>query len=188
MDYYFELRALPNPEILQSEVIAHLMGELHLALTQYNGEIGLDFPGYAQGRGLGGIIRLLGRQSDIIQLHHHLTRIPSTADYALITNPDPIPKKVQYHHRYQRQHAKGNSRLRRLKKRQIAAGTWSEEKEAQITHKFAQPLTLPHIRLKSRSTNQPFILFIKRDTFPKPKEGEFNSYGLSLGEATVPKF
>ena len=65
MDYYFELRALPNPEILQSEVIAHLMGELHLALTQYNGEIGLDFPGYAHGRGLGGIIRLLGAQSSL---------------------------------------------------------------------------------------------------------------------------
>lgn len=48
MDSYCELKALPNPEIIQSAVIAELMQVLHKLLPACEGQIGLDFPAYGQ--------------------------------------------------------------------------------------------------------------------------------------------
>ena len=50
MDAYFEVKALPSAEILQFEVVSHLIGRLHLHLPQFDGTIGLGFPGYGQER------------------------------------------------------------------------------------------------------------------------------------------
>jgi CRISPR-associated endonuclease Csy4 len=188
MDSYFDIKALPNPEIIQSAVVAHLMQALHSELPEFEGRVGLDFPAYGQQRTLGGIIRVLGFSADINQLHRRLEQNVSFTDYALLTSISDIPENVGKYAKYLRCHAKGNSRLVRLKKRHEAKGTWTDELQLAVSDKFSQLIKLPYVQLTSASTGQPFMLFIRQKIMTDAEVGSFNGYGLSLGEATIPKF
>lgn len=42
--HYLELRAIPQPELTQSQVLSHLMQALHQYLPAYAGRIGAAFP------------------------------------------------------------------------------------------------------------------------------------------------
>ena len=188
MDSYFDMKALPNPEIIQSAVLAHLMQQLHKLLPVFDGRIGLAFPAYGQQRTLGGIIRVLGESKDVEKLYDQLQCMADVSDYALLTSVEPTPMNITQYARYTRAHAKGNSRLQRLKRRHQAAGTWTDELAAAIASKYSQPLHLPHVSLNSVSSGQVFILFVRRNVVQEQGKGAFNAYGLSLGDATVPVF
>ena len=187
MDSYFDIKALPNAEILQSAVIAHLMQQLHRVLPQYGGRIGLSFPAYGQQRTLGGIIRVLGVKSDVEQIFQQLNKSAAVKDYGLITPASVIPSSVTKHAFFMRVHAKGKSRFERLKRRHVERGTWTSELEVAASEKMKQPLHLPHVRFKSASTGESFLLFLNRRLCGLPVEGVFNGYGLSK-TATVPWF
>lgn len=62
------------------------------------------------------------------------------SDYALLTSVEPTPMNITQYARYTRAHAKGNSRLQRLKRRHQAAGTWTDELAAAIANKYSEPL------------------------------------------------
>jgi CRISPR-associated endonuclease Csy4 len=188
MDNYFDMKALPNPEIIQSAVLAHLMQQLHKLLPAFEGRIGLAFPAYGQQRTLGGIIRVLGERKDIERLYDQLQGMADVTDYALLTSIEPTPVSITQYARYTRVHAKGNSRLQRLKRRHQAAGTWTDELATAIASKYSQPLHLPHVSLNSASSGQAFILFVRRNVVQEQGGGAFNAYGLSLGDAAVPVF
>ena len=188
MDSYLDIKALPDSEIIQSAIIAHLMQALHGLLPNYEGRIGLDFPAYGQQRTLGGIIRVLGNKADIQNLYQRIRTSALFSDYAFTTEILDIPRHLSKHVKYQRYHVKGNSRFNRLKKRHIALGTWTQELAKGASSKFDVPIKLPHISIQSTSTGQNFMLFVKQKTLSEPQHGAFNTYGLSLGIATVPKF
>ncbi len=188
MDSYFDIKALPNPEIIQSAVVAHLMQQLHKLLPAFDGRIGLAFPAYGQQRTLGGIIRVLGECKDVERLYQQLQGMADVSDYALLTPIEPTPVNITQYARYTRAHAKGNSRLQRLKRRHQAACTWTDELATAIASKYSQPLHLPHVSLNSVSSGQAFILFVRRQVVQEQKRGAFNSYGLSLGNVAVPAF
>ena len=188
MDSYCELLALPNPEIIQSAVVAELIQVLHKRLPTYEGQIGLAFPGYGQQRTLGGIIRILGPETAINSLHQTLANETSVRDYALLTPVKPIPANIKKHICYERRQTKGNSHFNRLKKRHQQKGTWSEELESAVKLKHNAHLRLPHAKLQSASTGQGFLLFIQRKERPKPVSGAFNGYGLAFDGTTVPSF
>jgi CRISPR-associated endonuclease Csy4 len=62
------------------------------------------------------------------------------------------------------------------------------EAEAQRHLDNLKTLPLPYLALKSRSTGQPFSLFLHHTPLqPQPAPGSFNAYGLGRG-ATVPWF
>lgn len=188
MDSYFDLKALPNPEIIQSEVVEELMRVLHKTLPSFEGRIGVDFPAYGQQKTLGGIIRILGNEQDVKALHTTLSQHPVIRDYALLIAIDVIPDKISRYARCQRRHARGNSRFQRLKKRHLANGSWSEELEQALLQKLLNPLHLPHVKLSSASTGQRFLLFVERTICGRPVAGSFNGYGLGLDGTTVPIF
>ena len=188
MDSYCELKALPNPEIIESAVVAELMQTLHHLLPQFDGRIGLDFPAYNQDRTLGGIIRMLGQKEDIQTLHALLSGHRAIQDYALLTALSNIPAGIERYASYQRQHARGNSRYQRQKQRHESRGTWSEALEEALRKKCMNPVHLPHVKLRSASTSQKFMLFIKRKSSLKPQSGSFNGYGLAEKGSTVPVF
>ncbi len=188
VDNYIDIKAMPNPEIIQSAVVAHLMQALHGLLPVYKGKIGLDFPMYGQRRTLGSIIRVLGNKADIQNLYQRIRTCAVFSDYAFTTEISKIPGQVSKYAKYQRYHAKGSSRFNRLKKRHEARGTWTEELAKEASSKFSTQTKLPHISMQSTSTGQNFILFVKQRIYSEPHQGEFNAYGLSLGNATVPKF
>lgn len=191
MDSYFDIKALPNPEIIQSAVVAHLMQNLHVILPEHKGRLGLSFPAYGQQNTMGGIIRVLGSGSDVSEFHQKLQRMPDVVDYGLLSEVNEIPLISQYAC-FTRLHAKGNSRFKRLKKRYQVNGTWTDELEQTVLAKYSVPIHGPHLNLRSSSTGQNFLLFVRKKVVNNSISGIFNSYGLGNSSsskiATVPWF
>ncbi|MBN1007481.1 type I-F CRISPR-associated endoribonuclease Cas6/Csy4 [Amphritea pacifica] len=188
MDSYFEIKAIPDPELLQSAIVAQLMQALHGLLPAYEGRVGISFPAYGQARALGGILRLHGTSEDMQRLLDQAHDDSVLSNYALITDVLMVPEKVKGYALYRRRHVKGESDIRRLVKRHKARGTWTAELEEAIFAKYRQPRNCPHVTLKSYTTRQAkFMLFIEQEMQGKAVEGEFNAYGLSKG-STVPWF
>ena len=189
MNKYFEIKAIPDPELVQSAVVSHLMQCLHSYLPNYESRIGLGFPGYGQQRTLGGIIRVLGTAEDLNLLIQQLKADNKSSSYSLLTDILDIPKNIKLHAIYSRKHAKGNSDFERLRRRHIERQTWTDELEKKSLEKYSQPIHLPHVYLRSGSTQQAkFPMFIKREMTPTSKTCSFNAYGLSLEGATIPVF
>ncbi|UVW34102.1 type I-F CRISPR-associated endoribonuclease Cas6/Csy4 [SAR92 clade bacterium H455] len=189
MDSYFEIKAIPDPELLQTAVIAQLMQHLHGLLPAYQGRVGLAFPGYGQARSLGGILRLHGTADDLQRLHDEVGDLPIFSSYSLVTPLLAAPKSLVGHAAFQRLHVKGKSHYRRQLKRHKANGTWSEELEQAIAANYRKTVSCPYVSLKSYSTGQPvFSLFVERKLKLEMQSGDFNGYGLSKDGATVPLF
>ncbi len=188
MDSYLDIKALPNPEIIQSAVVAALMQSLHRMLPAYDGRIGVGFPAYGQQRTLGGIIRVFGAKEDIESLHANLNEDSNVANYALVMPLAVIPMNITKFASYKRYHVQGQSRLRRQQKRHEERGTWNQAIEQAMNEKLSETVNLPHISLSSSSTGQRFILFVKRQIKKTSADGKFNAYGLSLFDATIPMF
>jgi CRISPR-associated endonuclease Csy4 len=189
MDTFFEIKALPNSEIIQSDIIAVLMQKLHLMLLGSDGRIAIDFPAYGQGGTLGGIIRLLGVKLDVEKLYSQVCDITLFADYALIENIKEIPPNVEKYIRNKRYHTGGgNSRTKRMEKRHKANGTWTPELANAIREHYNKTVEIPHLNFKSLSSNQTFKLFILSSNTSEFLKGKFNSYGLSVDNASIPKF
>lgn len=183
--HYLELRAIPQADITQSQVLSHLMQTLHQCLPAYAGRIGAAFPGYGQARTLGGIIRLIGNQADCQNLYQQLQQL-GINDYALLYPVTAIPQGIHQHVRYSRIHHKGDSALRRAERRLTTQGKWQPEIAQRMQDKWQTP-KLPHVHMNSSSTQQQFILWIKQHTHTHARDGLFSAYGLSQ-QATVPQF
>ena len=174
--HYADLKAIPQAEMLQSQVVAHIVQTLHGLLPRFSGRIGISFPAYGQNRTLGGIVRLFGSDTGL-------------SDYALISRIEEVPsEKVYAHARFVRRQPKHGSDLRRAEKRMAAQGLPSEEIRWRLAAKAAKrsACTLPHIFLNSKSTRQRYLLAVDKKIAART-EGTFNSHGLSLG-ASVPLF
>lgn len=182
--HYIEIKAIPQVDMLQTEVISFCLQKLHQILPHFEGRIGLAFPAYGNDKTLGGIIRLFGAENDCGFIHF---KLQSLRDYALISEVMPIPEKVKSYRVYQRVQPKGQSAIRRAQKRLTAQGKWNEEVLQNMLQKQATQRIYPHVHLKSSSTKQQFILAIKSVRQTKAVEGVFSAYGLSQ-TATVPHF
>lgn len=190
LTHYFELRAVPQIEISQVEVINQLMQCLHLNLVNHQGNIAVSFPCYGrpQKKTVGGIIRLHGPKLPLMALYEALANVALIRDYAITLPILPIPDKVTGYSRLIRVNPKGQSALRRAEKRLTAQGKWSLDVKQKMVEKWGNVhLDYPHLCLKSHSTGQQFILWLKQQSCNEPIQGEFNSYGLSRS-ATVPVF
>ena len=182
--HYIEIKAIPQVDMLQTEVISFCLQKLHQILPHFEGRIGLAFPAYGNDKTLGGIIRLFGSENDCDSVYIKLQEL---RDYALLSEVMPIPEKVRSYRIYQRVQMKGQSAIRRAEKRLTAQGKWSEEVRQNMLQKQSIQRIYPHAHLKSSSTKQQFILAIKSVYKAKSVEGSFSAYGLSQ-KATVPHF
>lgn len=182
--HYIEIKAIPQVDMLQTEVISFCLQKLHRILPHFEGRIGLAFPAYGNDKTLGGIIRIFGSENDCGFIYFKLQAL---RDYALISESMQIPEKVRSYRVYQRVQSKGQSAVRRAEKRLKAQGKWSEDVRQNMLQKQATQRVYPHAHLKSSSTKQQFILAIKSVYKAKSVEGSFSAYGLSQ-TATVPHF
>ncbi|MBV4397107.1 type I-F CRISPR-associated endoribonuclease Cas6/Csy4 [Advenella alkanexedens] len=188
LSHYFDVKAIPQADITQSQVISHIMQLLHQLLPKFNGKIGLSFPAYGQQKTLGGIIRLLGGEKDISAINQEALLLNSMKDYALIGAVIPIPETVNSYAYFSRLHHKGASHIRRSQKRLTERGEWSDEIAENMLAKYMKQKNYPHVHLKSSTTGQNWILQIKRQQTNLPSnKGMFNSFGLST-QLTVPLF
>ena len=184
---------MPNAEMIQSQIVSYLMQAVHSLLPAFKGRVGIAFPAYGQQRTAGGILRLLGDRQDIDNLNQQAVFNPILRDYSLITPTKDIPEQGVLYACYHRVHAKGNSRLVRLKKWHKTKGTWTNELHKAILNSIVlSRRKQPYIRLNSASSGQPFLLFIEKKILKKEVIGTFNGYGLSQhnteNQATVPDF
>ncbi|MDO5357338.1 MAG: type I-F CRISPR-associated endoribonuclease Cas6/Csy4 [Conchiformibius sp.] len=185
LSHYFELKAIPQADMLQNEVTAHLWYQLHCRLPAYGGRIGLAFPAYGIHRGLGGIIRLFGSQDDLHSLH---TGLNGLQDYALISPIQTVPA-TNRHLICQRIRPAGNSSFTRARKRWQAQNLPESEIIRRLQDWAAQirPCTLPYAVLPSSSTGQRMNIFVRQTETDTAYQGNFNHYGLS-SRSTVPHF
>ena len=187
MNRYFDLEAIPNPQIAQVDVVAQLMQQTHALLPQYLGRVGLSFPEYRAQKTLGKTIRFFDNDKDLRHLQSSIAANPKFSNYCVVGEVQHTPEEPEAYACFARVQPKGNSKLQRLKKRHQARGTWTDELEQEIQSKYSANLKLPHVNLRSMSNGQKFILFVQKEKKPLPVKGLFSSYGLS-NTATVPWF
>lgn len=187
LTHYFELKAIPQAEMTQNEIMSLLFEGIHRQLPPFKGRVGIGFPGYGRDRSVGGIIRLFGNEEDITALNQMLHSQSEMTDYALMTVTKPIPSKVLGHYQFRRLRRKGMSDLRRAKARLTQQGKWNEEVSERMIAHFDRPMTEPFLRIQSQSTGQKFSLWIKRRRINESDEGVFSHYGLSHTR-TIPNF
>lgn len=188
LSHYFDIRAIPQADMLQSEVVSLIIQSLHRELPAFAGSIGLAFPGYGQSRTLGGIVRVLGPPDALERLRSKLEN-SELIDYALIAAIAAIPSAVKGHLCFARKHVKGTSDRRRAERRLSAQGLSTMEITRRLEQKAqkSRRADVPHVHLNSHSTGQKMLLCVTKHAKRKTQIGRFSSYGLS-STATVPDF
>lgn len=185
--HYIDIRVLPDPETGPTQLLGALYDRLHLALVQHGlGNIGVSFPDYSQNpRALGNRLRLhAGEQA--LQSFLQSDWLKGMRDHVRIDNIAKAPADAPHRTMQRRQYKTNVERLRR--RRMKRKGETAEQAKAAIPHTVERRPDLPYIHLHSRSTGQPFHLFIALGPpQPLPMAGPFNSHGLSTS-TTVPWF
>lgn len=184
MNYYIDIKVLPDQEFSPSLLMNALFAKFHHALVEAgHGEIGISFP--QKQKTLGDKLRLHGSLSALQRLMG-LNWLKGLTDYTSVTAIIPVPDNCQ-HRIVNRVQAKSSAE--RLYRRSVKKG-WmtTEEAEKKKSECNEQHLKMPFIQLKSHSSGQGFRLFIKQGKLlDLPQKGKFSAYGLS-GDATIPWF
>jgi CRISPR-associated endonuclease Csy4 len=188
VDSYLNIRLLPDPEFPPSTLMNALYSKLHRALVELkNADIGVSFPEVDQNQpALGSLLRLHGTKNGLSSLME-TPWLKGMRDHVEVSGVMPVPDEVEYI-AIRRVQAKSNpERLRR--RLMLRHNLTAEEAQKRIPESVkGERLKLPHLNLKSQSTDQHFRLFIKHH---RPQEssvpGSFNTYGLSP-KGTVPWF
>jgi CRISPR-associated endonuclease Csy4 len=186
--HYIDIQLRPDPEIAPHQLMNSLYLRLHRALVQLGGQgIGVSFPAHDERRpDLGQHLRLHGTPNALKALAD-TDWLKGIKDHLHIGLVSAVPHGAA-HRQVLRVQAKSNAeRLRRraMKRHGIDAA----EAARRIPDHAEERLKLPFVTLGSRSTGQPsFPLFLRHGPVQgRAVEGEFNTYGLSMG-ATVPWF
>jgi len=189
MDYYLDIRLLPDADFASPVLMNALYAKLHRMLTS---DIGISFPGYdmaprrEDGKTLpptlGLTLRLHGK---VAALDHLMARrwLSGFTDHAMVGNIQPVPTHTSYVAVRRRQVKSNPARERdRLMRRKSVT---LEEAMQLIPDSTAKRLTLPFLTVDSTSTGQRFLLFIDQQPAAGQVVGGFNAYGLSH-DATLP--
>lgn len=184
MDYYVEIKLLPDPEFPDSVLMNALFAKLHRALVEVgHNEIGVSFP--EVGKKLNSKLRIHGREES---LHRLMNRnwLQGMKDYANVSGISKVPNNCEYR---VVKRAQAKSSVERLYRRSIKKGWLSPDMAAQQMERSKDKrLSSPFLQLKSHTTGQQFRLFVQHgELLKQPLEGKFSSYGLS-NKATIPWF
>lgn len=184
MQFYCEIKVLPDPEASEPILVNNLMSKFHrILVTLKMKNVGVSFPNHA--KTLGDTVRFHSDEQSLSQLLES-NWLKGLRDYCDVSSILPTPNKVQYC-TVSRVQSKSAYNKR---KRSVTKG-WLTESEAEIKIDDNQQkkLKLPFFQVSSSSTQQNnvklFVIHSKLQAVPSP--GEFNSYGLSK-TTTVPWF
>lgn len=183
MDFYCDIKVLPDPEATEPVLISNLLSKLHrmLAKLQSN-NIGVSFPNVD--KTLGHTLRLHSDKKSLVNLLD-TQWLKGLKDYCVVSELLAVPPSAQFRvvKRVQSKSAYNK------RKRSIAKG-WLSEEDAliKIAEDQQKQLKLPFVVINSGSTGQRVKLFVEHSVIlKKAVSGEFNTYGLSK-TATVPWF
>lgn len=187
MDYYLEIRLLPDPEFSAAMLMGALYSKLHRALaTLRSKSIGVSFPEYSRKpKKLGSVLRIHGDENALRHLQE-MDWLKGMRDHTQIFAIQPVPSSAK-HMVVQRRQFKTNAE--RLRRRRMKRKSETPEQAAlAIPDSVERKPNLPFLVLRSLSTGQAFHLFIDQGPLRHERvDGQFNCYGLSQ-QATVPSF
>lgn len=187
LTHYLDIHLRPDPEFPVSHLMAALYAKLHRALVQLDSEdLAVGFPAYStQPLGLGQTLRIMGTAERIAQLMQ-LPWLSGMGDHVQISAVALVPAQAQHRHLARAQAKSSPERLRRRQMRRH--GLTEQQARERIPDSAAETLRLPFLPVRSASTGQSFLLFLRLGTpVPDAQAGRFNSYGLSA-TATTPWF
>lgn len=184
MDYYINIKLLPDAEITPTVLMNHLFAKLHVQLGRVaEGIVGVSFPEH--GKTLGNVLRLHGNREDLEKVMSGKW-YAGLLDYAYLGEISQVPETVKGYRTVRRVQKKSPANMY---KRSVAKG-WISQEEADhlIAAKKNELLTLPFVQLESLSTKSLMRIFVKHGPLQgKMVVGDFSAYGLS-SKATVPWF
>lgn len=185
--HYIDLKVIPDPESGPTQLLGSLYDHLHLALVQqHRNDIGISFPGYTLNpRTTGTTLRLHGSSTALQQLLD-TDWLKGMRDHVRSTEITAAPTDAPHRTVQRKQFKTSAERLRRRRMRR--KGETEEQAKAAIPSSMERRPTLPYLHLHSRSTQQPFCLFIALGPLQtEGTPGNFNSHGLS-DTTTIPWF
>ena len=182
MNFYCDIKVLPDPEAPATVLINNLMSKLHRALVQLNGHsIGVSFPNV--NKTLGDTLRLHGCEA-ALQALLEINWLKGLRDYCELKAISPVPDRCQHRVVKRRQQKSAHNK----RKRSVAKGWLSPEEAQRNIPDKEKPLKLPFVQLNSASTGQQIKIFIENGPVSDtPSKGKFSCYGLSQ-TATIPWF
>jgi CRISPR-associated endonuclease Csy4 len=188
MDHYLDIALLPDPEFSQNHLMDALFAKLHRALVAAGcGDLGISFPQVReQGTGLGTVLRLHGSAARLIELMA-ANWLAGMRDHTTLSTVQAVPSTCTSFCIVSRVQAKSSParERRRLMRRK---GLTEEQAIARIPDHCAEMLHLPYVQMRSQSTGERFLLFIRHGHVQvAPTEGTFSAYGLSP-TGTIPWF
>lgn len=185
--HYTDIKVVPDAECGPTPLLGALCDHLHLALVQQQRDsIGISFPDYSLNpRTLGMTLRLHGSAADLQQLLAS-DWLRGMRDHVRIKEIAEAPADAPHRTVQRKQFKTSAERLRRRRMRR--KGETEEQARAAIPSSVERRPDLPYIHLHSRSTRQPFCLFIALGPLqPSATPGRFNSHGLGQ-PASIPWF
>lgn len=184
MDYYINVKILPDAEIGESFLLNTVYSKLHKALYDLqSSSIGISFPQYHVR--LGRVLRIHGIQQELDKLQT-LNWLARLSDYCEVSPISAVPENIKGYRTLSRiQPSMSQSKLRRLVKR----GSITEEEAKSYKAKmFSKGLDNPYLELESSSNSHKHRRYIQfGELLDTPIEGAFDTFGLSK-TATIPWF
>ncbi len=183
MDYYIDIKLIPNKEIRENVLLNQVYTAFHKRLYDLKStDIAVSFPQYRLK--LGKLFRIHGSKEALEKLNEKEWLGKYNAS-CKVTTINTIPKNVEHRTISRIQQNMTEAKLRRLIKR----GTISEEDIKKYRIKMFQGgLDNPYVELVSMSNGQLHRRFIEfGELQEKEVRGEFDLFGLSK-VSTIPWF
>ncbi|MFW7525652.1 type I-F CRISPR-associated endoribonuclease Cas6/Csy4 [Vibrio ostreicida] len=184
MDYYLDIKVLPDLEITAPALLNNLFAKFHRAMAQTcKGQVAVSFPKY--GRVLGDVLRIHGSKPAIESLMNQ-PWLKGLRDYTQVGDVFLVPSDIIGYRTVTRVQMKSPQNLR---KRSIAKGWMTEEEARHRIPDTKQPqLDLPYLQLQSLSNKNVLRIYVKHGVIIQQSvNGEYSSYGFS-SQATIPWF
>ncbi len=183
MEYYLDLKIVPDEEVPVYFIRNKIYTKLHKALFTLNAtDIAVSFPSYTAK--LGNVIRIHGNQNRLSELQA-MNWSGSLSGYCEISEILPVPDNAKHRTISRKQSNMTQAKLRRLIKR----GSISTDEAKQYRAKmFSQSLDNPYLELESTSNGNKHRRYLEFGQLSDNAiVGEFDQFGLSK-TATVPWF
>jgi CRISPR-associated endonuclease Csy4 len=183
MDYYIDIKIIPNKEIRENVLLNQVYTMFHKRLYDLKStDIAVSFPQYRLK--LGKLFRIHGNKEALERLNEK-DWLGKYGVSCKVSNIEAIPQKVQYRTVSRVQQNMTEAKLRRLIKR----GTIPEEDIKMYRIKMFQGgLENPYVELVSMSNGQRHRRFIEFGELQETEvKGEFDLFGLSK-VSTIPWF
>lgn len=185
LTHYLDIHLRPDPEFPASQLLVALYAKLHRALVELRSDdLAVCFPGYSD-KGLGRALRVFGTSDRLGQLMAS-PWLSGMMDHIQVSACAAVPTNADHRHLSRVQAKSSPERLRRRQMKRH--GLTAEQARERIPDSAAESLKLPFLPVRSASTGQSFMLFLRLSPpCPSARPGSFNAYGLSA-TGTVPWF